>query len=336
MVWRAGKVAAGLTVAGYFAWLAFGHLDWAETWHAIRVAQPLWILAGAAVIVVDYFLRIVRWWLIVRCLAPGISIRQCAGPFLASVATENLLGFRSGDVLRTVGFQRQLGISPSQVLSTIVVEHLAGFFTLLMLFLAALHGLGSETPLGSLVHNTLWAVALAFLSLFLIVLKPSWFEKQMRLLSLRSSGLAWGVPARILNWMARVFESFSTINSPRTLIGISVVSLFVWFLEGAAFGMAARSLAIANAGLGPWLALAAGTLAMLIPGGPGGIGTFDYFAISGMMTYGVARGEATVFALLAHALIWLPPTLAGLVWLLVSFKKSASLRTMPPDSVPGR
>jgi len=326
-VWQAGKVAVGLILAGVFAWLAFGHVDWAETWHAIRAAELVWVIAGAAIIVGDYFLRIVRWWLIVRCLAPDISIRQCSGPFLASIATENLLGFRSGDVVRTVGFQRHLGLPPSEVLSTIVVEHLAGFLTLLVVFLAALHGLDSETPLGALATNTLWVVALTFLTLLLVVLKPSWFERQIRLVSLRLSGFAWGVPARILTWTAKVFGAFSTINSSRTLTGIFLVSLLVWFLEGAAFWMVARSLAIAKAGLGPWLALAAGTLAMLIPGGPGGIGTFDYFAIAGMMTYGVVPGKAVVFALLAHVLLWLPPTLAGLIWMLASFRKGESLHT---------
>ncbi len=289
--------------------------------HSIRAARPAWIIAGVAVIGLDYFLRIIRWWLIVRRLAPLISIRQCAGPFLASVAVENLVGFRSGDLLRTFGFQRQLGISPSQALSTVVVEHLVGLITLLVVFAAALSRPGAETPLGPLAENIPYLAAPTLLALLLVALKPSWFEERMDFLCRRSGGFARGVPSRFFGWAAKVFASFAMINSPATLLGIVLLSLFLWVLEGAAFEMIARSLAIENAGAGPWLSLAGGTLAMLIPGGPGGIGTFDYFAIAGMMTYGVARGEATAFTLLAHALIWLPPTLAGLLCLAVSWKK---------------
>jgi glycosyltransferase 2 family protein len=331
--WQVARVALGLCVAGFFAWLAFGRVDWAETRHTMSVAEPAWILAGIGIIAVDYFLRIVRWWLIIRRLAPRISIRQCAGPFLASVAVENLVGFRSGDLLRTFGFRSQLGITPSQALSTVVVEHLFGLVTLLMVFAAALSRLGPETLLGPLAQYLPYLVVVTLLSLVLIVLNPSWFQRRMDFLCRRSGGFARDVPSRIFGWAAKVFASFAMINSPATLLGILLLSLFLWVLEGTAFEMIARSLSIEHAGLGPWLSLAGGTLAMLIPGGPGGIGTFDYFAISGMMTYGVARGEATVFAILAHLLVWLPPTLAGMVCFAIYLKKGASLKTTPPSRV---
>jgi uncharacterized membrane protein YbhN (UPF0104 family) len=69
--------------------------------------------------------------------------------------------------------------------------------------------------------------------------------------------------------------------------------------------------------LAGWLALPVGTLATLIPSTPGYVGTFDYFTVKAMTELGNTTAAATAYALLVHALLWLPPTLVGGLYLLL-------------------
>ena len=86
--------------------------------------------------------------------------------------------------------------------------------------------------------------------------------------------------------------------------------------------------------LAPWFACATGTLATLIPSSPGYVGTFDYFAILGMMAYGAGRAISTAFAMLVHLLLWLPVTLAGAAYLVVPGTAAARrIRQAPPVTI---
>jgi len=52
-----------------------------------------------------------------------------------------------------------------------------------------------------------------------------------------------------------------------------------------------------------------------LPGTPGHLGTFDFFAAEAMQAGGNAALAAAAFALLVHFVLWLPVTCAGGLWL---------------------
>ena len=100
-------------------------------------------------------------------------------------------------------------------------------------------------------------------------------------------------------------------SAPRAL-ALVALSAAVRACEGATFIIIAEALRAGVAPLGPWLSLAAGALATAIPGSPGHIGAFDYFAARGLAAYGASPEIAAALALTIHAL-WAPFTAAGLV-----------------------
>ncbi len=115
---------------------------------------------------------------------------------------------------------------------------------------------------------------------------------------------------------AHLAEAFGVVRStPRTL-ALPALSAIVWVCEGGAFVVLADPLMPDAALLGPWLSLAAGSLATGLPSAPGYIGAFDYFAALGFAAYGSTPEIAAALALTVHAL-WAPYTVVGLVcyWL---------------------
>ena len=82
------------------------------------------------------------------------------------------------------------------------------------------------------------------------------------------------------------------------------------------FATVAAALAPGGVPFGPWFALATGTLATVLPSSPGYFGTFDYFAAQGLAAYGASPEVSGVFALIVHAVLWVPFTVVGLLYLL--------------------
>jgi hypothetical protein len=101
-------------------------------------------------------------------------------------------------------------------------------------------------------------------------------------------------------------------------------SLAAWLAEGCVFWFAALALSSIDTPAAGWVALPVGTLATLIPSTPGYVGTFDYFTARAMSALGNDAMAATAYAILVHALLWLPPTVLGGVYLLLHRTRSAS------------
>lgn len=313
--WRILRIAVGLSFTAGFAYLAFRHVDWKAAGDAVSRADPVWFVAGFAVMIPDYTLRILRWWLMLRRVAPGTPFSRSIGPFLASVSLDNVLGFRAGDLARTAGFQKYLGVSPMQVFGTLLMERTLGLASLLVLFFYTLRGVRPDGFPPVFVTAGYW-IALACLVLLLFLLfTPG------RLLGLAdrmgriSETRGWVLPARISGWALQFFGSLCVIRSPGLVGGLLVLSLAIWVIEGVVYFLMGQSLSVGIPGVWPWFALSTGTLATAFPSAPGSLGTFDYFAIMGAVAYQVPQAKAIVLALLVHVILWLPGTLTGLGWL---------------------
>ena len=53
---------------------------------------------------VGFFCKIQRWKLMIKTYNPDVSWYKCAGPFFSSLALNNLLPFRAGDLARIILF----------------------------------------------------------------------------------------------------------------------------------------------------------------------------------------------------------------------------------------
>ena len=107
----------------------------------------------------------------------------------------------------------------------------------------------------------------------------------------------------------RLADTFALARSPTRAIQLLSLSVLAWLLEGAMYACVAWALHVGGSPVAPWFAAATGTLATLIPSSPGYVGTFDYFAILGLTAFGAHRAAATAFAVVVHAMLWLPVTI---------------------------
>lgn len=318
------RLSLGICCALFFIWLIARQIDLSELAGALRNTNPIWIFSALAAFCCGYLCRIARWRKMLLQDNPLLSFKNCAGPLLASFAINNVLPFRSGDVMRAFAFNRQLGTSSGIVIASLFVERLLDLLMVLLL-------LGSALVLFRLDFERfagVGSVILIVISLLivLVLLFPRLFSPLVLILNRILIKLSPEFGNKVAKEINKAMNSLIHLSKKGTMLILVLWSAIAWLAEGAVFWCVAMALqpALETPAAG-WLALPIGTLATLIPSTPGYIGTFDYFTIKAMTALGNPTTIATAYALLVHILLWLPPTLTGGLYLFaLNIQKSRS------------
>jgi uncharacterized protein (TIRG00374 family) len=235
---------------------------------------------------------------------------------MASVAANNVLPFRAGDLLRAFGFNRKLGISAATSVTTLVVERLLALLMLVILLGVSLSYFGIElTKLagtgGSILVVT--GTAILFILSFPYTFKPSamWFCRHV-------SRYLPRVGEKLFIEIQKVFAALEYTSKGHMMLRLFLWSLSAWIAEGFVFWLVAQSLPSVSNDAAAWLALSFGTLATIIPSTPGYVGTFDYFTSQAMVVLGNSYASSTAFAFMVHGVLWLPPLVVGGLYLLMN------------------
>ena len=331
----ASRAAFGLLAAGGFAWLLARGLDADVLGRAFSRLSFASIVLAAGFMAAAHALRIVRWWWMLRALEPGLPLVACARPFLAGLAFNNVLPFRAGDALRVFGFRRQLRSPAARVLGTLVVERALDVVVLSGALFLGLIGLPDGAFPRGFVVGAAWLAGAAGAALLAAVFLLPLFERaRKRFARTVWPGAGYFAGRRWADAVSRhgvqLAEALGVVRSARSMTALCALSAVVWACEGMAFVVVAADLDAGAATGGPWLSLAAGSLATAIPSAPGYIGTFDYFAALGASAYGAAPEVAAALALTIHAL-WIPVTAVGLLcyWAPSARRRSAGSGSPP-------
>ncbi|KAF0814768.1 hypothetical protein IGB42_00823 [Andreprevotia sp. IGB-42] len=324
------RLIVGAALAVVFCWLIARNLEWGSLYQTLAAARSGWIGMALLAFAVGYACRISRWHAMLRHDAPQLTRMACAGPFLASFAANNVLPFRAGDVMRAFAFNRRLGTTSGTVLATLFVERLLDLLMVIVMLGGALLAFQlNAATFARFGAGFLFAAALVILT---VLLFPQSFAPLVRWGIKSISRFAPAIGARLLQEADKGLGTLAQLARGTTMLKLLGWSLAAWLAEGGLFYCAALALpAIVTPALA-WLALPVGTLATLIPSTPGYVGTFDFpvrLAMTALHTNSVAA--ATAFALLVHALLWLPPTILGGLYLIThrAPKLHSELQTDP-------
>jgi uncharacterized membrane protein YbhN (UPF0104 family) len=290
-------------------------VNWSEVERVLAGADWRLLLVALVVLSADMGARITRWWLMLRTLEPALPFSSCIRPFLASLALNNTVPLRAGDVVRVFGFRRSLGAPTAHIAGTLVLERLLDLLVLLAILFVCLLGTADVFPRPFLLGAGL-AGGVALVVLGVLTFFPDSVAGAIRGLVARVFGGRKWAPAAV-RAVAQLTASVALLRHPGQAARLLGLTLVAWLLEGAVFACVMWSLHLHLGSDAAGLSLAAGTLATLLPSSPGYVGTFDYFAALGLTVHGATPVAATAFALLVHLVLWVPVTIVGLALLLI-------------------
>ena len=310
--WRQRLLAvAGLAVTAVFLALIWTRIDPARvvaalsrvSWTALAVAAAL--LAGA------YTAKITRWHVMLTSVAPSVSWSTAAQTLLASVALNNVLPFRAGDVARVFAFRDRLAIPASALVPMLVLERILDAGMLLILAGLVAIPAGSQLfpkHLGSL--SALGAVAVLGIVAVAVAAGPG----AQALTPYGTTALSW-LPTAVRQPASQALDVLARQLRGWQGAKLALLSALAWGLEGGMLAALATGFGFSRPILAGYFSCALATLATLIPSSPGFFGTFHAAAIAAVEVFGASPDQAAAYAILAHGIMWAPLTLLGLACL---------------------
>jgi uncharacterized protein (TIRG00374 family) len=290
---RLAQALVGLGISALALWLTLRGKDLGAIAYEIRAADYRYLAPYVAILLGIHVVRTVRWGILLRAVADvsfGKVNAASAVGFMALV----LLPFRLGEFARPYLVAERPKLRVSVALSSVVVERVAdGIFTGLLLVVSLL--LVPDATPGVRVLRTggvLVSVAFAGVLVFLVVGYRN-REAAVRF----AAGLLRPLSPRLAEKAAGMIDAF--IHGLRVVPSGGKVALF-FGLTGAYWAMNAWGMAVLARGFGLEMdaveacaLLGVLVVGVMIPAGPGMIGTFQGAVVVGLALFEPASVVAT-------------------------------------------
>jgi uncharacterized membrane protein YbhN (UPF0104 family) len=299
------KTIPGLLISAFFLWYTVRGISFAHIL-ALRATHPVWILGVLGFTVASYTLRCVRWSQMMPRGARSLRAHflVCARVLMTSLAANNILPLRIGDIMRVFTYAGDLGASPSTILSTVILEKLLDIFVLVLMFVSTVGSVA--TPHLRLIADISLAISAAGL-LILLVAAPRLQAPIQRFFTRLP-----GNPrlAKIEHWITLALDATGRLGVTGSLL-LLLQTVVIWTCEGMIFASAINVLGLPVDRIGPWLAVSFANLSYLIPSSPGAIGPFELAVKTSLVNHGASITQAAVFGLAIHAWMLVSVTGAG-------------------------
>jgi uncharacterized protein (TIRG00374 family) len=304
----------GLLLTVVFLFLALQRVDLAGFVDELRRVNYIWLLPSAVCTLLGYVLRTVRWRVILSGAARA-PLTTLFPVLIMVFATNNLLPGRLGEFWRAYLLGRKRNVSKTFALASVVVERVFDGLTLIALL--AIVSMAIQLPDKGREIELLASVVFLGATLGVVVLlwKPGLVRIPLRL-ALRPLPTAW------TGWGEERFEAFveglAPLRRPQVLIGAAALSAGVWLLEGASYVLLSRGVNLnlpSNLEL-PALGLVLVTinLGIMVPSGPGYVGTQEFFGTTALGVVGANPQAALALVVVSHAVQYMLVTALGLMF----------------------
>lgn len=320
--WKRLLLWAGLGVSALFAYLSVRGVHWGEVSHALRTSHYVWLVPSFAVLAVAVLVRGLRWrYLFVRETRPPF------GPVMASLLVayffNNVLPARAGEAARVVALNQRAGTSRAEAAATVVVERAFDVLSLLVLLFVGLPWFPHVTWLKAAV-----AVAIGLVAgmLAAIVVLARWGERPLRFALRPAARLPFFSGERVEWAAANLAQGAAGLRRPRLAAAAFAWTTLSWLLVAVSMWLTMRAFDLGLSPAAGLLVVVAVNLAMILPSSPAAVGVFEAATLVALKAYGISDSRALSYALVLHALHFVPYLVIGF---LVLHVHASSLRRAP-------
>ncbi len=299
------KTLLGVLISIIALYLFIDAVEYDGLVNEIKNFEILYILYGLISLCLGYVMRIYRWSFILSKVDQSVSFRRCVAPFMGSIALNNTLPLRAGDILRVLVFPKAINISKTQSFGSILIERFFDIAILILFIVLFLpFAFNDLIVLFNLDSSFTFFISL-LTSIVVLVISISLKTKIANLLR---------------DHLNRFLEQNFYMFSLHKILVVLFATVFIWIAEAGLFYAILKGLSIDLSFIFSLFIMAIVTMGTLIPSSPGYIGTFHFIAYTGLFFTVEDSSIAGSFAIITHSTLWLSTTLVGLILIFLNLK----------------
>lgn len=302
-------------------WLVYRKQDPQKMWSAFEGVDFFWLGVTVFIMLISHISRSLRWVMLVRPLGKKVSFWNATlATFLGYFA--NMALPRLGEVTRCAVLGKYEKLSVSKLLGTVVVERAIDVLIFLLCLILAVvlqfdvfanlreRYLASSQSAGSLSYTWIY-VSMTLLLICIIV-----YYKFRNDLKASKAFLA------VKQLLKNVVEGFRAIWKLKNFNLFLLHTIIIWicYYLMMYFGFQVFEFSRQLSAVAALSIFVLGSLGMILPA-PGGIGSFHFFVISGLVLYMPtetdAGEKAAAFALLIHGVQTIFIMISGVISLIL-------------------
>jgi uncharacterized protein (TIRG00374 family) len=278
-------------------------VNWHDTWHSIRDADRMVLLAAAGVNLLSLALKAVRWWIFLRPVGAD-SLWMAVKATFAGAGLNNVLVANGGEAARVVFVARASHVQSAKILATLALERmfeLIGYIVMLALSVSFLELPPSLTRF----RPVAWIALAAVIGLMIfLVRRPESVE-------VVAAETIVGWRARVTTYVKHFAHTIGGISTgPRFAMAL-VLSVGVWALQVWTYSLTARSAHFDLPLVGTVAAILAVNLGFALRVTPGNVGLFQFAYAATAAAFGLEKDPAIAVAFLIQAQQIIPVTIIG-------------------------
>lgn len=310
------SIVLGLLVSAFFLYLAFRRTDLHEVAAHLGSANYWYLLPASVLTILAFWIRALRWGVLLHPLKP-IRIGPLFSATMIGFMGNNILPMRLGEIVRAWVIARSSGVRGSAALATIVIERLFDLFSVAAIFgviliFAPFH----HRPFKTGVLFALLAGAAVLGVLLYFHLRGGDFSALARRFVPRA------LRPRALGMLESFQSGLGIFRDAGRLAIIAGLTMLMWFCFAVVVALCFASARLESGGetlppLASLVVLVVMAIGIMVPSGPGFVGTLQAAAVLGLSIVGYRdQDRALSFSILYHATQWFPVVGVGLIYLM--------------------
>lgn len=279
------QAAVGIAISAGALWLTLRGKDLGAIWLAIRSADYVWVIPYLFILTAIHLARTWRWGILLEPVAK-VPFAKLNAASAVGVMALVLLPFRLGEFARPYLIAERPRLRVSAALSSVVVERVAdGLFTAALLVVTLL-----AVPEGTPGLPFLRAVGVVVFLVFATLLA-------FLVIAYRNRGLAVRIThrvvdpvspraaARVSGMMDAFIHGLRLVPSRRKVALFFALTALYWAMNGWGMKVLARGFDIHLSFVAAYTVLGVLVAGVMIPAGPGMVGTFQAATLLGLALF---------------------------------------------------
>jgi len=309
------KLIVGLLVGLFFLYLAFRNVEFNQMLKAFAAANYWYLILTVAVVFFSHWLRAVRWrYLIqpIKRLRTGTLFSALIIGYLGNL----FLPAHLGEFLRAYIVGRKHQVSASSVFGTVVVERIIDTFALLVIMACTF----LVFPFPQWVRASGYITFAMIVVLCLVLILMNTYRLQtVSLMAKITKPLPERITVRINHLLHSFLDGIVPLKKGKHYLSVTMLSVVMWVCYAYSFQIAFYAFSFLKTYSLPWSAalvlLVITTFGVAVPSSPGYVGTYHFLCQLALGLFGVPESPALTFAIVFHAINFLPILVLGFMFL---------------------